>query len=189
MAQANSAPSDGAAERRRTRDWASLLPELPYYAIVILGVIGVFWTSLFRTPSTKYWVIVTPIAGLLSIAVGWRHSRPDGRLAMVATEVGQWAAVLVAMYLVKVSDVRGLINASAMGRTMLTLLALGVFVSGLNLRAWKLCVAGGFLAVAVPLVAWFEQAALVLLIIAVVLIALGLLLWWVRAQRSAGHND
>ena len=188
MAEANSAPSDGAAEPRRTRDWASLLSELPYYAIVILGLIGIFWTSLFRAPSTAYWVMLTPIVGLLSIAVGWRHSGPGGRVAMIATELGQWAAVLVAMYLIDVSDVRGLVNTDAMGRMMLTLLALGVFVSGLNLRAWKLCVAGVFLAVAVPLVAWFEQAALVLLIIAVVLIALGLLLWWGRAQRSPDRN-
>jgi hypothetical protein len=49
---------------------------------------------------------------------------------MIATQVGQWAAVLVAMYLINVSDVRGQVNSDAMGRMMLTLLALGVFVSG-----------------------------------------------------------
>jgi hypothetical protein len=184
MAEPNSAPSGAAAGPGRTRDWASLLPELPYYAIVVLGLIGVFWTSLSRAPTTTYWVIVTPIVGLLSIAGGWRHSQPGGRVAMIATQIGQWAAVLVAMYLIDVSDVRGLVNADAMGRMMLTLLALGVFVSGLTLRAWKLCVAGVFLAVAVPLVAWFQQAALILLLIGGVLIALGLALWWARARLS-----
>jgi hypothetical protein len=188
MAEPNSAPSGAAAGPGRTRDWASLLPELPYYAIVVLGLIGVFWTSLSRAPTTTYWVIVTPIVGLLSIAGGWRHSQPGGRVAMIATQIGQWAAVLVAMYLIDVSDVRGLVSTDAMGRMMLTLLALGVFVSGLSLRAWKLCVAGVFLAVAVPVVAWFQQAALVLLVIGVVLIALGVLLWWGRAQRSPDHN-
>jgi hypothetical protein len=107
---------------------------------------------------------------------------------MIATELGQWAAVLVAMYLLNVSDVRGLVNSDAMGRMMLTLLALGVFVSGLNLRAWKLCVAGAFLAIAVPLVAWFQQAAWVLLLIGAVLIALGLLLWWGRARLSQDRD-
>ena len=29
---------------------------------------------------------------------------------MIATELGQWAAVLVAMYLLNVSDVRGLVE-------------------------------------------------------------------------------
>jgi hypothetical protein len=45
-------------------------------------------------------------------------------------------------------------------------------------------VAGVFLAVAAPLVAWFQQAAWVLLLIGGVLIALGLLLWWWRARLS-----
>jgi hypothetical protein len=106
---------------------------------------------------------------------------------MIATQLGQWAAVLVAMVLVNVSDGRGIMNANAMGRMMLILLALGVFVSGLTLRAWKLCVAGAFLAVAVPLVAWFEQAALIFLLIGGALIALGLALWWARARPSHGH--
>jgi hypothetical protein len=41
------APSRGAAEPGRTRDWASLLPQLPYFAIVILGLIGVNRRVLF----------------------------------------------------------------------------------------------------------------------------------------------
>jgi len=187
MADANSAPSEDAAEPRRTRNWTSLLAELPYFAIVILGVVGICWTSLFRTPTTTYWVIMTPITALLCIAVGWRHlPQGRGRVEMIAIQLAQWAAVLVAMWLINVSDIRGLVNSDALGRMLLTLLALGVFVSGLDLRAWKLCVAGAFLAIAVPLVAWFEQAALVLLLTGGVLITLGLLLWWGRGQLS--HN-
>ena len=63
-------------------------------------------------------------------------------------------------------------------------LALGVFISGLDLRDWRLGVAGAFLAVAVPLVAWFEQAALFLVFIGAVLIALLLLLSWWRSKAS-----
>ena len=70
MAEANSAPSERAVEPRRTRDWASLMADVPYYAIVVLGLIGVFWTTLFRAPATTYWVILTPIAALLCIAAG-----------------------------------------------------------------------------------------------------------------------
>jgi hypothetical protein len=56
------------------------------------------------------------------------------------------------------------------------------------LRAWKLCVAGVFLAIAVPLVTWFEQAALFLFLIGAVLIMLGVLLWWGRAKLSADRG-
>ena len=51
------------------------------------------------------------------------------------------------IYLINVSDVRGLVNADAMGS--ITPLVLGVFVSRLTLRPRKF-VAGGFLAVAAP---------------------------------------
>jgi hypothetical protein len=40
----------------------------------------------------------------------------------------------------------------------------------------------------VPLVAWFQQAAWVLLLIGAVLIALGLLLWWGRARLSQDRD-
>ena len=107
---------------------------------------------------------------------------------MVAIQFGQWAAILAAMYLIYVSNVRGLVTSPALGSMLLTLLALGGFVAGLDLRAWKLCVAGVFLAIAVPLVTWFEQAALFLFLIGAVLIMLGVLLWWGRAKLSADRG-
>jgi hypothetical protein len=185
MANADSTPSGGVAEPGRSRSWISLLAETPYFAIVIIGIIGICLTSLIRTPTATYWVVVTPITALLCIAVGWRHlPHGRGRVDMIAIQLGQWAAVLVAMYLIHVSNVRGLVTSDALGSMMLTLLALGVFISGLDLRAWKLCVAGAFLGVAVPFVAWFEQAALFLFLIGAVLIVLLLLLWWGRAKLT-----
>ena len=106
---------------------------------------------------------------------------------MIVTQIVKWAAVLVAMYLITISDTSKLLNSDARGLMLLTLLALGVFVSGIHLRAWRLCVTGAFLAVAVPIAAWFEQAALLLLLIGAALIAFGLARWWVRSRvlRSA----
>jgi hypothetical protein len=186
MADASSAPSRGLAERhaRGTKKWISLLAEVPYFAIVIIGIVGVSWTNSLGIPVATYWVTMTPIAGLLCIAVGWSHlPLGRGRFEMAASQFGQWAAVLVAMYLIHVSNIDGLVTHDALGSILLTLLALGVFISGLDLRTWKLCVAGAFLALAVPFVAWFEDAALFMFLIGVVLIALGLLTWW-GAHRS-----
>jgi hypothetical protein len=95
--------------------------------------------------------------------------------------------VLIAMYLIHVSNADGLVTHDALGSILLTLLALGVFISGLDLRTWKLCVAGAFLALAVPFVAWFADAGLFIFLIGVVLIALGLLAWW-GAHRSHQHS-
>jgi hypothetical protein len=188
MSDANSSPSDGVAEPERTRRWISLLAEAPYFAIVAIGVFGICWTSFFRRPSAEYWVIMTPVTALLCVAVGLaRAPHGRGRVETVAIQLAQWAAVLVAMYLINLGNVGGLTTSDALGGMMLTLLALGVFISGLDLRAWKLSVTGVFLAIAVPLVAWFEQAALFLVLIGAVLIALLLLLWWGRVKMSPDH--
>ena len=61
---------------------------------------------------------------------------------------------------------------------LLTLLALGLFTAGLNLWSWRICVSGAFLAVAAPLLAWLEQAALfIMLLIGIVLIEVWFLYW------------
>ena len=185
MATAGSASSDGAEEPRQGGRWINLLAEAPYFAIVVIGVIGICWTSFFRRPSAEYWVVMTPVAALLCVAVGLaRAPRGRGWVETVGIQLAQWAAVLVAMYLINLSNVGGLTTSDALGGMMLTLLALGVFVSGLDLRDWRLGVAGAFLAIAVPLVAWFEQAALFLVFIGAVLIALGLIFWWGRARLA-----
>jgi hypothetical protein len=189
MANSNTSPSGRVAERRRRRLWSSLLAEAPYLAIVIIGIVGICWTSFFRRPSADYWVIMTPVTALLCIAVGLgRAPHGRGRIETAAIQLAQWAAVLVAMYLINLGNVGGLTTSDALGGMMLTLLALGVFISGLDLRAWRLGVVGVFLAVAVPLVAWFEQAALLLVFIGAVLIALLLLLWWGRVKMSPAHD-
>ena len=184
-ANADSTPSERIAKSRRRRTWVSLLAETPYLAVVIIGIVGICWTSFFRRPTADYWVIMTPITALLCIAVGFgRLPQGRGRIEMVAIQLAQWAAVLVAMYLIEVSNVGGLNTSDALGGMMLTLLALGVFISGLDLRDWRLAVAGMFLAIAVPLVAWVEQAALFLIFIGGALIALFLFLWWARAKLA-----
>ncbi len=163
--------------------WISLLDDLPYAAIIVLGLIGISWTSIAPAPTATYWVYLTPVVGLISIVAGWRHTRSGDRIAMVVTQVLQWAAVLIAMVLITTINARQSLGANASGLMLLTLLALGVFVSGLNLRSWKLCVTGAFLALAVPMVAWVERAALLLLLIGAALIGLMILYWWLR-ERS-----
>ena len=170
------------------RHWllAALLDELPYAAIIALGLIGISWTSISRTGTTTYWVILTPILALICIVAGWRHTVSGQRIAMAITQVFQWAAVLAAMWLMQVSDENAVLNSNETGLMLLTLLALGVFVSELNLRAWKLCVTGAFLGVCVPVAAWVEHAALLLLLVGLTLIALGALYWWYSARGREG---
>ena len=63
---------------------------------------------------------------------------------------------------------------------ILTLLGIGVFVSGLNLRTWKLCITGAFLAASVPAIAWLQDATLLLLLVGLALIAFLFVYRWLR---------
>ena len=56
--------------------------------------------------------------------------------------------------------------------SLLTLLALGTFTAGIHVAAWRICFVGVVLALAVPAIAWLEQATLLLLLIAIVLVAI-----------------
>jgi hypothetical protein len=177
----NSAVGSAPAGRGGWGPLFGLLPALPYLALIVLALIGVSWTSISSAPSTTYWVMLTPVAAFICIAAGWSGASARGEGArMITTQILQWTAVLVAMWLVNVSDMHRLLSVDAKAPILLTLIALGVFISGLYLRAWKLCVVAAFLAVAVPIVAWVEQAALLLLIIAGGLITLGLAGWWAK---------
>ncbi len=165
--------------------WTSLVDNLPFVAIIVLGLVGISWTNLSSTPTANYWLIVTPIVAAISIVAGWRHTESGQRIGMAITQVLQWAAVLVAMYLITVSNVQRSLDPNALALMILTLLALGVFVSGLNLRAWKLCVTGAFLAVSVPTIAWLQDAALLLVLVGILLIALLFGYWWLRDRLRA----
>jgi len=164
--------------KRPRRVWEGFVDHIPYVAIIVLGLIGTSWTSIARSPTTYYWIVMTPVIAAICIYSGWRHIESGARVGMVVTQLLQWVAFLVAMELVTATDTRGMLNANGTGLTLLTLLALGVFISGLHLRSWKLCVTGAFLAVAVPVAAWVQRAALLLLLIGLAVIALFIVYWW-----------
>src|SRR6516165_7744141 len=78
MAEANPAHSESATKSGRAGAWAvGLLNELPYIAIIVLGLVGICWTSISGTPATTYWVILTPICAFVCSAVGRRTSCDD----------------------------------------------------------------------------------------------------------------
>ena len=119
------------------------------------------------------------------MAIGWRREpTAEARWRLVWTQILHWAAVAIAMSLIFIPNVRGIVNNDAMGLSLLTLLALGTFMSGLHSHAWRVCVVGIALALAVPAIAWIEQFALLMLVVIVVLIGVGVVFWLVREESA-----
>ncbi|MGB6175847.1 MAG: hypothetical protein WBF43_05820 [Methylocella sp.] len=151
------------------RDW-------PYFAMLALALFGVAYTSIARQSMTHYWIILTPFFAVICVITRWRDVEGNAlHWHLIQTEALHWFAVVFAMSIVLVADVKQMMNSDASALVLLTLLALGTFTAGVHVAAWRICLVGVVLALAVPAVAWLEQATLLLLLIAIVLVAIGVL--------------
>jgi hypothetical protein len=140
--------------------------------VLILALFGVAYTSFAKTSLTMYWIALTPFVGIICVLTRWRDAESrEQRMRLIWTQVLHWVAVLVAMHLMFVADVARMMNADASALAALTMLALGTFTAGVHIAAWRICVIGIVLGIGVPAIAWLEQSALLLLLVAMVLIA------------------
>ena len=177
-------PDHPAPDARRFNLRTILLSEWPYLLVLILALFGEAYTSFAKTPLTTYWIVLAPVIGVICVVTRWRDAESrDQRLRLIWTQALHWGAVLLAMRLMFVADVNRMMNADASALAALTVLALGTFTAGVHIAAWRICLVGIVLAAGVPAIAWLEQSALLLLLIALVLIALIAPFFW-RDKRA-----
>jgi hypothetical protein len=170
--------------RRAVSEWSVVkrwfLDDILFIAMLLLALAGV----AFRLP-VSYWLVLTPVFGVISIAEGWSHfvTRSE-RLGLALRVASVWGALLLAIYLLYNTGVQGVMDANANSLTMMILLALGTFVAGVQARVWQICAVGGILFVAVPGVGWLDQSPLMLAVATCVIIALAGAIWWVSQRRQ-----
>ena len=177
-----------AAEALRFNLRAFLVKEWPYFLVLVLALSGVAYTSFSGTPITKYWIILAPFIGIICVVTRWRDAEnQEQRSRLVWTQALHWAAVLAAMHLMFVAAVSRMMNADASALAALTILALGTFTACVHIMAWRICLIGGLLALGVPAIAWLEQSALLLLLVAVVAVAVIAPFFW-PDKRASDHR-
>jgi hypothetical protein len=171
--ETHSAP---APPRSLAMEW--FLHDIFYIAMLVLALVGV----AFRLPVT-YWVILMPVFGAITIAEGWTHfANREERLSLVYRVALNWCALLLAIYLLSNEGVKGVMNANAGSLAMMTLLALGTFVAGVQARVWQICAVGSVLFLAVPGLGWLDQSPLLLSAATCLFVALGGLAWWITRR-------
>jgi len=165
---------------------AFLVREWPYLLMLILAVFGVAYTSAAKTPMTTYWMVLAPFIGVICVVTRWRGAENrEQRLRLIWTQALHWGAVLLAMQLMYVADVRRTMNADASALATLTVLALGTFTAGVHIAAWRVCLVGLILGFGVPAIAWLEKSSLLLLLAGVVLVAVIALFFWYDKRAAS----
>ena len=163
--------------------------ELPFTLVLILTVLGVAYTSFSKQPIVGYWEVLAPIIGLVCVAYGWRSANDRfERLWLIWTQVLHWLAFLCVMNLLLLPTVQRIFSANATGLAVFTLLTLGTFTAGVHVRTWQICLLGLIMAIGIPAIAWIENSALIVLLIAAGILGLIVVFWWHWRERR-DHSE
>lgn len=152
--------------------------QLPFLAVLTLAIAGVAYTNISRQPLVGYWEFLALAMGVVCVVTGWSgFDDKQARVRLIWTQALHWAAVLIAMNIMLLSNVQQHIPTLATSLTLLILLALGTFMAGLNLLSPQICFLGLALALAVPAISWLKQSMLFVTLAMVFLVGLGLTFW------------
>jgi hypothetical protein len=162
--------------------------ELPFALVLILTTIGVAYMSFSKKPITGYWEILAPLIALVCVGAGWENADDNSkRMRLIATQALHWIAFIVVMNMMLLASVQRDFNASATGLAMFTLLALGTFTAGVHVLSWQVCLLGLIMALGIPAIAWIENSALLLVLVAGVIVGIVVVFWW-RFHESRTHQ-
>jgi hypothetical protein len=163
------------------------LSELPYGVVLVLTLVGVAYTSITKRPTIGYWEFLAPVTAAVCIWSGWRRAHAKNeKWRLIWTQVAHWLAFFVAMNLLLLPRVQAMLNADATALAILLLLALGTFVAGIHIPSWEICILGFVMALFVPAIAWIDEAAFIVLLGAIVLIAVVAVFWWIGSKTGVG---
>jgi hypothetical protein len=164
--------------------------ELPYVVVLILTILGVAYTSYLKQPIAGYWELLAPFIGLTCVGAGWRYAGDrEARFRLIWMQALHWLAFLVVMNLLFLPSVQQIFAAGATGLAILSLLALGTFTAGVQVRSWQVCGLGLIMALGVPATAWIERSSLIVVLITAMLLGVAALVWWHRHGRSGSRNQ
>jgi hypothetical protein len=138
----------------------------------------VAYSNISQQPLVGFWEFLALATGVVCVVTQWASARDQqARVRLMITQALHWTAILVTMNIVLLSGVQSMLPAPATGLVLLTLLALGTFLAGVNFLSLQICFLGIAMAVAVPAIAWLKQSVLFLVLAAIFLVGLGMAFW------------
>lgn len=144
-----------------------------YIFMVVWAVGGLAYTDVNPARSVAFWQLTTVLFALIAIVHVFRSELVE-RTTLALKQLAHWGAFLLAMVLLHSHYVTDLVTGDPLGVVTMILLALAVFIDGVYVN-WRFCVVGLVLGFGVVVVAWLDDWALGIFLIALVAIALGVL--------------
>jgi len=160
--------------------------ELPFSLVLILTTVGVAYTSFSKQAITGYWEILAPLIALVCVGAGWDSATDStAKFRLIATQALHWFAFLLVMNMLLLPGVQRIFSAQATGLAIFTLLALGTFTAGVQVLSWQVCLLGLIMALGIPAIAWIENSALLLVLVAAAGLGIVGVFWWhwLRSRR------
>jgi hypothetical protein len=155
------------------------LKELPFALVLILTTLGVAYTSFSKEPIVGFWELLAPLIALVCIGSGWPSANDKtARLILIGSQALHWIAFIVVMNLLLLPSVQRNFTGNSTALAVFTLLALGTFTAGLQVYSWQVCILGLVMALAVPVIAWIQNSALIVAVIFAMMLAVGVVVWW-----------
>lgn len=164
----------------------ALLSQAPYIGMLAASFLGVAYAGLSTEPNALYWMVVTPLFGVLCVAAGWAGAPArGGRMRLAWTQALHWAGFLLAMLVLFRPEVQAALAGRGAEIGLLMLLALGTFVAGVHAGSWRIVAVGAVLGASVPLLALVQQSVLLILSVAVLAGAAGAVFVMLAARGKA----
>src|ERR1700722_5622197 len=172
-------PASPPTAQRATHRLSFWLKELPFALVLILTTLGVAYTSFSKWPIVGFWELLAPLIALVCIGSGWPSAADKtARLILIGSQALHWLAFLVGMNVLLLPSVQRNFTGNSTALAVFTLLALGTFTAGLQVFSWQVCALGLVMALTVPAVTWIENSALIVAVIFVLMLAVGVVVWW-----------
>ena len=153
--------------------------ELPFGLVLILTTLGVAYTSFSKQTIIAYWEVLAPIIGIVCIGAGWQNAKDRAaQLRLVWTQALHWLAFILVMNMMLLPSVQRTFNAGTTGLAIFILLSLGTFT------AWQICLLGLIMALGIPAIAWIENSALLIALVAAAVLGIVAVFWWHWRERA-----